>query len=151
MAVFGTKFRIASSVILGHSFLNSFLAQNDASPEGLALSPYRPDRSYERIDSLLESAHPEWKSNNAFHGTLQGDNMIEKYEVYANFEKKDIICLIKYGRSLNGHTGIVHGGITALTFDNSFGWLFLANKTPPAFTANISVNYRSENYDRLTS
>jgi hypothetical protein len=137
-----SQLRIVSSVIVGHSCLGSTLPQNEPLPS--ALTDYRPDRRhYNRIDSLLDSAHPDWKSNNAFHGTLQGDNMIEKYEVYANPDKGDIICLIKYGRSLNGHAGIMHGGITALTFDNSFGWLFLANKTPPAFTANISVNYRS--------
>lgn len=131
--------RVASAFVLGHIALHSRKHQNESS----YLVPYRPDQSsYTRIDSILDTAHPEWKSNNAFHGTLRGDNLIEQYEVYANSEKGDIICLIKYGRSLNGHTGIVHGGITALTFDNSFGWLFLANNTPPAFTANISVNYR---------
>ena len=68
--------------------------------------------------------------------------MIEDYEVYFNPESKDIICLVRYGDSLNGHNGIVHGGITALTFDNSFGWLFMANDTAPAFTANLTLNYR---------
>jgi hypothetical protein len=138
--MFAPKFRIAAGLILGHSFLNSNNSRNDSSPSTLA--KYRPDSRYQRIDSILETAHPEWKSNNAFHGTLQGENLIEKYEVYANVEDGDIICLVKFGRSLNGHTGIVHGGITAITFDNSFGWLFLANKTPPAFTANLSINYR---------
>lgn len=139
--MFAPKFRIAAGLVLGHSFLAKN-HRND-SPSSSSLVQYRPDSNrYQRIDSILESAHPEWKSNNAFHGTLQGENLIEKYEVYANSEEGDIICLVKYGCSLNGHTGIIHGGITAITFDNSFGWLFLANKTPPAFTANLSINYR---------
>jgi hypothetical protein len=136
---------IASGLLLGFSRVSINQSEND--PKSLA--NYQLPPQYTRIDSLLEKAHPEWKSNNAFHGTLQGENMIEGYEVYANSDAGDIICLVRYGKSLNGHSGIVHGGITALTFDNSFGWLFLANKTPPAFTANISVNYRSVYFEML--
>jgi hypothetical protein len=134
------RIRIAAGLIFGHSLLKSSNSRNDSPPS--SLTQYRPHGKYQRIDSILETAHPEWITNNAFHGTLQGENLIEKYEVYANLEEGDIICLIKYGRSLNGHTGIVHGGITAITFDNSFGWLFLANNTLFAFTANLSINYR---------
>lgn len=34
-------------------------------------------------------------------------------------------------------------GISALMLDNSYGWLYLARGFPPAFTANLVVNYRS--------
>ena len=143
-----SKVKLSSSLLLGFT-LSSSIVYNDSSSSppssasSSSLVSHRPSsNSYLRIDSLLDNAHPEWKANNAFHGTLRGENLIEEYEVYSNKEKEEIICLVRYGCSLNGHTGIVHGGITALTFDNSFGWLFLANKYPSAFTANISVNYR---------
>jgi hypothetical protein len=105
---------------------------------------HRPTKGYTRIDYDLQNMHPEWITNNAFHGTLRGENMIEEYEVYRCDDPTDISvkCLIRFGNSLNGHPGIVHGGITAIAFDNSFGWLFLAQKLPPSFTANLNVNYR---------
>lgn len=144
-----SKVKLTGSALLGLA-LSSSVAYSEASTSPSSTSTsnsssivsHRPVGNYTRIDSLLEKAHPEWKANNAFHGTLRGENMIEEYEVYSNNDAEEIVCLVRYGGSLNGHTGIVHGGITALTFDNSFGWLFLANKYPPAFTANISVNYR---------
>jgi hypothetical protein len=68
---------------------------------------------------------------------------IEFYEIYQNNETRDLRCVIKFGSSLNGHPGIVHGGITALLFDNSFGWLFFARSIPVGVTANLSVNYRA--------
>jgi hypothetical protein len=109
---------------------------------GMDIDLFRPGDGYSRIDGKIENIRPEVLSNNAFHGTLRGENLIEDYEVYYNEAEKDIICLVRFGKSLNGHNGIVHGGITALTFDNSFGWLFIANETAPAFTANLSINYR---------
>lgn len=105
---------------------------------------YRPNNGYVRIDGKLKMVHPDVLSNNAFHGSLNGESLIEEYEVYFNPTNKDIVCLVRFGKSLNGHSGVVHGGITALTFDNSFGWLFLANETAPAFTANLNINYRYE-------
>ena len=50
--------------------------------------------------------------------------------------------MIKFGGSVNGYLGVVHGGITAAVFDNSFGWLLMACNLPVSFTANINVNYR---------
>jgi hypothetical protein len=102
----------------------------------------RPGEDYVRIDSILDDAPPDMLKNNAFHGTLRGDDMIEAYEIYAHRDTGDIICLVAFGNALNGHAGIVHGGITALAFDNSFGWVFLAKKLDPAFTANLNINYR---------
>jgi len=37
----------------------------------------------------------------------------------------------------------VHGGITSLVFDNTFGWLFFSLNLPLAVTANLNVNYRA--------
>ena len=84
--------------------------------------------------------------DHALHDTLNGPNMIEVYEVYKKIDEDEIVCLVKFGKSLNGYPGIVHGGITALLFDNTFGWVFLALRAPHGVTANLNINYRYELY-----
>jgi acyl-coenzyme A thioesterase PaaI-like protein len=51
---------------------------------------------------------------------------------------------------LNGHPGVVHGGLTSTLFDNTFGWLFFALGKPPAVTANLTVNFKRPVYANST-
>lgn len=100
---------------------------------------------YKRIDELMmQFLSKDHIAKNAVHGTLCGNSLIEVYEIYFNKQKEELLCLVHFGTELNGHPGIVHGGITATVFDNSFGWLFMASKLPVAFTASLNVNYRSK-------
>mmetsp|Transcript_24808 Transcript_24808/g.41995 ORF Transcript_24808/g.41995 Transcript_24808/m.41995 type:complete len:266 (+) Transcript_24808:32-829(+) len=100
---------------------------------------------YKRVDDLmLQLLSKDHLAKNAVHGTLCGNSLIEVYEIYFNKNKGELLCLVHFGTELNGHPGVVHGGITATVFDNSFGWLFLASKLPVAFTATLNVNYRSK-------
>lgn len=102
-----------------------------------------PASNFERLDvRLLESDHRQWVNNHALHETLKGDGKVEAYEVYRKKDSDEVVCLVIFGESLNGYPKIVHGGITALIFDNTYGWLFMALQKPPAVTANLSVNYR---------
>jgi len=48
--------------------------------------------------------------NHALHETLQGENKVEIYEVYKHNTKAEIMGIVKFGNSLNGYPGIVHGG-----------------------------------------
>lgn len=109
------------------------------------LPTYPIGSEYERIDKkLIESPKfDSFRKGHALHDTLAGDRMIEAYEVYKHKTAEEIMCLVKFGETLNGHRGIVHGGITALVFDNSFGWLFICLEKPMAVTANLNINYRS--------
>lgn len=107
------------------------------------------DKSYEKLRPSEEeyevidmSGLEKFRANNAFHETLQGESKIENYEVYRHKYKDEVLAIISFGKALNGHPGIVHGGITSLAFDNTFGWLFMALRLPPAFTANLNINYR---------
>ena len=68
--------------------------------------------------------------------------IFQVYEIYKSRTSNELFCLIKFGGSVNGYLGVVHGGITAAVFDNSFGWLLMACNLPVSFTANINVNYR---------
>lgn len=91
---------ISSSVSLCFSISHTESpSSSSSSTTSTSLIQYRPGKNYTRIDSLLEKAHPEWRLNNAFHGTLCGENMIEEYEVYSNNDEEEIICLVRYGRS----------------------------------------------------
>lgn len=67
---------------------------------------------------------------------------IQAYEIYKSRTSNELFCLIKFGSSMSGYLGVVHGGITAAMFDNTFGWLLMACNLPVAFTANLNVNYR---------
>ena len=102
-------------------------------------------QEFERVDILGPEnfgMSPESLQFQALHGTLSGDGMIEAYEVYQKKGQNELSVLIQFGERLNGHPGIVHGGITSLALDNSFGWMFMLSKIPPAFTANLNINFR---------
>lgn len=119
------------------------------------LNRIRPDLSlYTRIDDKadmislikdnlnIDRSDPSYMSKHAIYGNLLGQNKIEAYEVYKKNDDGEVKSIIKFGGSLNGYPGVVHGGITALLFDNCFGWLFISMGLPKAVTANLNVNYK---------
>ncbi len=102
--------------------------------------------------------------------------MIERYDVYRRVHYDDgvggvgrrprgegsssrrrevAVVNFRLGDKLNGHSGIVHGGILSLLFDEAMGWayeclrnegeLFDETSTTPvmtAVTANLNVDFR---------
>ena len=74
--------------------------------------------------------------------------LIERYVVYRRVNtqetssKEVLVVVIKFGTNLNGHQGIVHGGVISLVLDDAMGFAYEAIGIPVAFTANLSVNYR---------
>lgn len=106
---------------------------------------------YFRIDQEIFLKYPQYIDGNAFHDTLRGVREIKKYEVYQKRGCHEVACVINIGDKLNGHPGIVHGGIISTTFDNSYGWLFFALEIPPAFTVNLNVNFRKPVYENTTA
>jgi len=52
-----------------------------------------------------------------------------------------VTALIRIGDALDGHVGIVHGGIIALLVDDLFGFAFDALGIPFAVTANLNIDY----------
>jgi acyl-coenzyme A thioesterase PaaI-like protein len=95
-----------------------------------------------RCDEDVLKRSPDYFVDSAVHDTLQGQGLIEEYQVYRKDDDAEITCIVRFGNKLNGHPGIVHGGIISTTIDNTFGWLFIALNYPSAFTANMSVNFR---------
>jgi len=49
-------------------------------------------------------------------------NSIRLYHLYAKRDGTAVAGIASLGSGLDGHPGIVHGGVTALLFDNTFGW-----------------------------
>ena len=119
--------------------------------------PTTHHNNYERMKTPVRGAMKE----HAIFGALTGDSMIEKYEIWK--QKKPrlqqqtndndigidigidnvVIGYVKFGDNLNGHIGIVHGGIISLLFDDICGFAFDALGIKHAVTANLNVNYRT--------
>ena len=82
-------------------------------------------------------------------GQLLKDGCIERYAVYKRINKigeespELIVCDMKLGNNLDGHNGIVHGGISAMMFDEAMGMACGAMGIKMAFTANLNVDYRA--------
>lgn len=108
----------------------------------------RPNNNeYDRIDTLLlTNEYKNFTKDHAIHDTLRGDGKVEIYEIYKKKDANEIKCIIQFGEALNGHKGIVHGGVSSLVIDNTFGWLFMSCNLPSAFTANLNINYKSPVY-----
>jgi len=51
--------------------------------------------------------------------------------------------LLTFGTLLDGHPGIVHGGVLALILDETIGFAYEALGIWGAFTAHLSVNYKA--------
>jgi acyl-coenzyme A thioesterase PaaI-like protein len=118
-------------------------------------SPTTSHHNYERMKTPVRGALKE----HAIFGSLYGDMMIEKYEIWKQKQKQQtndidndnddididnnvVIGYVKFGNNLNGHIGIVHGGIISLLFDDICGFAFDALGIKHAVTANLNVNYR---------
>ena len=87
----------------------------------------------------------------AIFGVLLGDKMIEKYDIYkrpADLSNADdvIVAHAKFGDKVNGHAGVVHGGILSLVFDDFLGFGFEALGVKKAVTANLNIDFRAPVY-----
>ncbi|KAL3817369.1 hypothetical protein ACHAXA_005004 [Cyclostephanos tholiformis] len=107
--------------------------------------------------------------SHAIFGALSGTGMIERYDIYrrvlddvaverkprgGSSRREVVIVNLSVGDKLNGHGGIVHGGILSLLFDEAMGWAYeclrheddwLDDPSSPvtAVTANLTVDFRA--------
>lgn len=103
------------------------------------------DRSlYERMD-LPDRANV---STHVIYGALLKESLVEVYQVYKNTDTQQhgdevVVAVVKLGHALDGHSGVVHGGILALLIDDvlGFGYEALDDSISLAVTANLSINY----------
>ena len=104
----------------------------------------------------LPSRVTDYKGSHAIFGNLLGEDQIESYRV---FRKNDIartqnpslqsnddnviVALVQFGSSVDGHPGVVHGGIISLIFDDALGFGYEAIGVSKAVTANLSIDFRA--------
>ena len=96
--------------------------------------------------------------SHAIFGPLFGANLIERFNVYKRVntlqskeqpERNEIAVVdIKLGTRLNGHGGVVHGGIISLLFDTALGFAYHIcllddNQNNIAVTANLKIDFRA--------
>ena len=106
---------------------------------------------YERMIPPEEQREALEQSHVVF-GTLLQDDLVSRYSVYRrvhhnkqeeeSFPRELVVADVKFGSRVNGHEGIVHGGILALLLDDLMGYAFYAMGIRMAFTANLNVDYR---------
>ena len=85
----------------------------------------------------MQDPPPNFAENHAILGALLKPGYIERYNAYRRVpvlssaqeivgidtvSKEVCVADIRIGEKLNGHTGIVHGGIISLMLDDTFGW-----------------------------
>ena len=97
---------------------------------------------YDLIDDTDLARSKITLEKHILHDTLNGDGLIETYNMYRKRNDDEIRCVIKLGGQLNGYPGIVHGGVTALLFDNSFAWAIIALRNSPGVTETLNINYK---------
>jgi acyl-coenzyme A thioesterase PaaI-like protein len=104
-------------------------------------------RTYQRM-ALPERASEY--SGHAIFGLLLGEDRIESYEVFKRPKNADdtananvLIALVKFGDSVDGHPGVVHGGILSLIFDEALGYGYEAIGVSHAVTANLNIDFRA--------
>lgn len=111
-----------------------------------------------RSESLREMPTPTraMAENHAIFGTLMGrPGLVEEYRIFRyipqnNPQQNDskvplVLAAVHLGPSLNGHDGIVHGGIISLLVDDAMGFGYEALPVDPpkmAVTANLNLNFR---------
>lgn len=111
-----------------------------------------------RFDALHEMPTPPraLAENHAIFGTLMGrPGLVEEYRIFRcipqHHQKRNdakvplVLATVHLGPSLNGHDGIVHGGIISLLVDDAMGFGYEALPIDPpkmAVTANLNLNFR---------
>lgn len=85
-----------------------------------AIAHLETDPNYVRIDKLF-SAH---MAGHAIFDSLGAKtNAIHTYRIYCTRDGRETVAVATLMPGSDGHPGIVHGGVTALLFDNTLGWM----------------------------
>ena len=130
------------------SALSAFLSQNNVTlcevVEGA--TPSSEIEGYRRME-LPERGTRSDDGGHAIFNLLLGEHMIERYDIYRrpddSANENVIIAHVELGSRIDGHPGVVHGGILSLIFDDALGFGFEALGVNMAVTANLNVNFRT--------
>jgi acyl-coenzyme A thioesterase PaaI-like protein len=104
---------------------------------------------YERVNLPTRAQ----SSSHAIFGNLLQPNLLESYHVYKRIihdqsttideNTECVLAVVQIGDCLDGHEGVVHGGILALLLDDTMGFAYEALGVKKAVTASLKVDYRA--------
>lgn len=96
---------------------------------------------------LMAEDHPFLEDDHMFSAFIQ-KGIIEDMEGYYRPSSKVFSAIVALGREVAGFPRIVHGGLTAAIFDETFGGLLFSLKKfrgvsfwGPAYTVQVCVGY----------
>eukprot|EP00904_Undaria_pinnatifida_P002582 jgi/Undpi1/12324/HiC_scaffold_5.g02000.m1 len=96
------------------------------------------------LDRVLNKT-PLAQTDNAFHDTMNADDRIRCPYVLNKPGPgvEGMEAVLRFGKSVAGHPKIVHGGVTALAFDNLLGMALFLQGVGAVFTAYLKVEYQA--------
>lgn len=151
------------SILLRHTFIKhkfdpmclrkKFIMNHICFCEGISDgSNLKMKKNFSSLDLL--SNPQRFSSSHAIHGALRAPGLIERFNVYRAFKNNNmarsegqalVIADIRFGSGVNGHTGIVHGGIISLMFDDLMGYGYgvaINDLDRIAYTAYLKINFK---------
>ena len=152
------KTRLRSSIATCEAALNRTASSSPHASNNIKqeLSMQGMDYYYMKMnpDDMFEESTLD---SHAVFGPLLGTHLIERFNVYKRVntsqakgqpEKNEIAVVdVKVGTRLNGHGGVVHGGIISLLIDTALGFAYHIclneDKEHIAVTANLKVDFRA--------
>lgn len=138
------KRSLSKSVSLHTRLTQLFEGRDSHTTKCDSLNPFPDVESYQRMELPQRGAQ---FNGHAIFNLLLGEKMIESYEIFrrppGSTSENVIIAYAKLGDRIDGHPGIVHGGILSLIFDDALGFGYNALNVPMAVTANLNVDYRA--------
>ncbi len=152
------KSRILASTTKCEAALNNTASSSHHDSNNITqeLPMHGMDYYYKKMnpDEMFEASSLE---SHAIFGPLLGANLIERFNVYKRVNtsqskeqpgRNEIAVVdIKLGTRLNGHGGVVHGGIISLLFDTALGFAYhiclSGDDKNIAVTANLNIDFRA--------
>jgi acyl-coenzyme A thioesterase PaaI-like protein len=111
---------------------------------------FESDPNYVRIDKLFaeDRNDPSTGTGHAIFDSLGAKaNAVHMYRIYCTADGSQTVAVATLMPGSDGHPGILHGGVTALLFDNTFGWANAVARLANAGELTETINGKPVNPD----
>jgi acyl-coenzyme A thioesterase PaaI-like protein len=78
-------------------------------------------------------------------------NAVRTYRIYCTADGKETVAVATLMPGSEGHPGILHGGVTALLFDNTLGWANAVARLANAGELTATLNGKPVNPDTVAT
>jgi len=114
----------------------------ETSPAEWVIKNLHLNPDYENRLPYYKEKFPElFSESQAFWGMI-GPQKIEQFQMYTRKDRTGLTAVLHLGSSIHGFPGVVHGGFTAMAFDEMFGWSVHLSGLKSCFTAYIKIDYK---------